>query len=76
MNKDMMIAAVTAANDQDREGAKQWMREASMADRLAVWMRIQKNYKDPVDEIMSRLAQLAFGEIMVEVDNEGSKDGK
>lgn len=68
MNKDTILSIVTADNDQDREAAKQWMRQATLRDRFLVWTRIQQEYTDPVDEIVSRFAQLAFGEIMAEVE--------
>lgn len=62
-----MIARITADNDQDREMCKQWWRETSAADKIRVWNLIQQNHADPVMEIMSRFAQLAFGEMVAEL---------
>lgn len=64
---DSMYARIRADNDQDREAARKWMREASNAEKLAVWVTIQKPYKDPAMEIVSQFAQLAFGEMLVEI---------
>lgn len=62
MTIERMLVKIGSDNDQDRAACDQWMREASYADKLAVWMRIQVPRVDPVDEIVTRFAQLAFGE--------------
>ena len=73
LTMDSMLARIGADNDQDREAARKWMREASNAEKLAVWMTIQKPYADPAMEVMSRFAQLAFGEMLTEI---GGTNGK
>ena len=57
---DMHLICV---NDQDRATCAEWWREATVEDKLAVWFAIQRHYDDPIMEIMSRFAQLAFGEM-------------
>ncbi len=50
-------------NEQDLAEALAWWRRSSAAEKLLVWAAIQRPYNDPTMEIMSRLAQLAFGQI-------------
>jgi hypothetical protein len=39
---------------------KNLMLKMSPADRLKLWVRIEQDYSDPVDEAMSCLAQIGF----------------
>lgn len=55
-----MIARIETDQDQDQAMCDQWFNDASLEDLAVVWERIQREYKDPVNEIMSRFAQLAF----------------
>lgn len=57
------LTTLKRQNAEDRAAAVKWMAEATTEDKLRVWMTIQRPYDDPVMEIMSRFAQLAFGEI-------------
>ncbi len=66
MRLDQMRAAILADNDQDREAARAWFSEATDNDKLRVWLTIQRAYPEPEMEIMSRLAQLAFGDLILE----------
>lgn len=52
-----------AYNEQDRAEGLQWWRESSTAEKMAVWEMIQRPFSNPIMEIMSRLAQLAFTEM-------------
>lgn len=54
-------------NEQDRAACREWWAAASVEEKCRVWDAIQRTYDDPVMEIVSRFAQLAFGE-MVEQD--------
>lgn len=54
---------LTADNEQDRAECRRWWREASAEDKLRVWDAIQREYDDPVMEIVSRFAQLALAEV-------------
>lgn len=65
---DETLLRLIAANDQDREAVAEWWREATTEDKLAVWGCIQHTYTDPVMEVMSRFAQLAFSEMAVSED--------
>jgi len=65
MNMRQMIARIESDQDQDQAMCDQWFREATTADLMAVWLRISKPYQDPVNEIMSRFAQLAFSEAVL-----------
>ncbi len=52
-------------NAQDRIDCDGWMRQASPDDIAKVWAACQKEYADPVMELVSRFAALALGEAMV-----------
>lgn len=68
-----MILKITSDNDQDQAECDEWMRESDDAERLAIWQAIQRPYADPVMEILSRFAQLAFAQSVERVF--GGKDG-
>lgn len=70
LKKELIKSRIRADNDQDREMARKWMREATPAAKLQIWNEIQKEHTNPVQEIVSRFAQLAFGEMMIEVADE------
>lgn len=63
---DSKFARILADNDQDLEHARKWFREATNADLIRVWKAIQQKYDDPALEVMSRLAQLKFAEMLLE----------
>lgn len=60
------ISRIVADNDQDQEEARRWFRDATHDDLMLVWAVIQRPYRDPAMEVMARLAQLKFGEMLVE----------
>jgi hypothetical protein len=49
-------------NEQDRAELRSWWGDTSYDAKMRVLERIQAQHDDPVDEIVSRLAQLAFAE--------------
>lgn len=57
---------IISDNEQDRMEMKKWWREATEADKIAVWNAIQREHDNPVDEIVTRFAQIAFGEMFEE----------
>jgi hypothetical protein len=57
---------VIANNDQDAAACREWWDEATLQDKIRVWECIQRHYDEPEMEIMSRFAQLAFGQMAVE----------
>ena len=59
---------IVADNDRDRAECRAWFLEATEADLIAVWDAIQKLGGDPVSEIVSRFAQLAFAEMLAELE--------
>jgi hypothetical protein len=63
-----IMLKIAADNDQDRAEAETWWWQSSNADKVAVWEWIQREHDDPVVEIVSRLAQLAFGELAERMD--------
>lgn len=63
MNIEQMRLRIIGDNEQDRAMAEQWWKESSIEDTMRVWNQIQRKYPDPVMEIMSRFAQIAFGEM-------------
>lgn len=71
MSKRDDILRLVAENEQDRSCCRDWWREATPADRLQVWEAIQRDYDDPVMEIVSRFAQLAFSEMAEQDAREG-----
>lgn len=56
---------IRAANYEDRQTLKTWLGTASEEDMTEVWTCITKAYTEPANEIASRFAQLAFGELWV-----------
>lgn len=75
MNMQQMMASIGADNDQDQAECDAWMRESSDREKMCVWMAIQRQYKDPVMELISRFAQLAFGQSLIRVRGDQSEDG-
>lgn len=59
-------------NEQDNQEARAWWRDSSLEFKMQVWDRIQARGKDDTEEIVSRLAQLAFG-ILAEEEVRKSK---
>lgn len=58
-------AQIVSDNEQDRAAAERWWRESTNDAKMDVWAAIQMPYGEgsPM-EIMSRMAQLCFGELM------------
>ena len=67
MTDALMTARIRGDNDQDREHCREWFRRATREELLLVWEEIQAAHTDPAKEVVSRLAQLAFCEMYVEV---------
>lgn len=67
-NTDMLM--ILSVHELDEAGAMAWMQESSDADKLAVWMTIQKKYDDPLMELMSRFAQWGFTQLYLKCQNE------
>ena len=63
-----MKSRIISDNDQDRAACRQWFAEATEAAKMTVWMAMQLHHDDPVSEIVSRFAQLAFAEMFVEME--------
>lgn len=51
--------------DQDCAACDEWWRDATLEDKFKVWDAIQAKHNDPVMEVVSRFAQLAFSEAAV-----------
>ena len=62
---DKFLARVVADNDQDLATIEEWWGRATAEEKWHLWDTIQREYRDPAMEIMSRFAQLTFGELMV-----------
>jgi hypothetical protein len=58
------IAKIISDNEQDRAACEQWWRDSSTADKILVWLEIQKPHKDTAKELVTRFAQLAFAEMV------------
>lgn len=63
---DADFAVILADNDQCIEHGRAWFRQATNADLMRVWQAIQREYKDPALEVMSRMAQIKFCELLAE----------
>ncbi len=61
------LLQVISDNDQDLAACREWLAQASENDLLRVWDVIQRVYDDPAMEAMSRFAQLALAELLVEM---------
>ena len=53
---------IVSDNEQDRAAFEQWWREATVEDKDRVWKAIVRPRSDPVEEIITRMAQLLMGE--------------
>lgn len=73
MTHEQKIARIDTDNDHDRAECDEWMRNSDEMEKALVLQAIMHDYDDPVMEIMSRFAQLAFAEAMVRLEQ--SKDG-
>lgn len=61
------VALVTADTANDLAQGRKWFAEASNEALLAVWMRIQQPDADDIAAIVSRLAQVKFSELYLEL---------
>ena len=66
MNMDQMKAVIGAANDQELEAAREWVRTESPGNLMRLWNTIQRDHADPLIERMSLLAQLKLAELIAE----------
>jgi hypothetical protein len=60
------LLALISDTEQDEAACREWWATATPAAKLRVWQAIQKEYKDPAMEVMSRFAQLAFSRAALE----------
>lgn len=58
-----LFCRIVSDNDQDLAACEQWWREASDNAKMQVLHCITRKYDDPAMEVMSRFAQLAFGQM-------------
>lgn len=56
------LLQIDADNDQDRAACDEWWRTTPAEQRLAVWNWLQQDFENPIEEVASRFAALAFGE--------------
>lgn len=65
MNLEQMLTGIQALQDQEMEKAKLWMRESSDADLCALWLHINSDSKNVLEDITFRLASLGFAEAFI-----------
>ena len=53
-----------AENEQDMAECEKWWREATTENKLQVLFHITRKYDDPAMEIMSRMAQITYGQLV------------
>lgn len=63
-----------ALTSNDMHQALEWWAHSSEEDKLLVWAEIQRLHNDPVQEVLSRFAQLGFTAVALEAQRR--KDGK
>ncbi len=61
---DRDLAQIVSDNEQDRVNMLKWWKENSLAVKMAVWKVIQIDNANPVEEIVTRFAQVAFAEML------------
>ncbi len=71
MNKAEMFSL--QGQEQDTAAMRAWWKQASLADKLVVFERMNMVYPDVTDEIMSRLALNAFFRCIEEYGVEGER---
>ena len=69
-----LLTRLIADNDQERMECRAWWANTTLLDKILVWGAIHHKYDDPAMEIMSRFAQLAFGEMAAEWASDQSKE--
>jgi hypothetical protein len=60
----MSDARLISDNEQDRAAGEEWWKSSSKEVKLQVLQLITMPWKDPAMQVMSRLAQLAYGEML------------
>lgn len=60
--KDFLL--IVSDNEQDRMHMLKWWKESTYEEKEAVWNAIQVQHDDPVQELVTRFAQVAFGEMV------------
>ena len=69
MSMNTLLQKLISDNEQDRAAFNEWWITSSHKDKLDVWGRIQKVHSDPIDEVVSGLAQIAFGEMVERMES-------
>jgi hypothetical protein len=65
-----MILKLRSEQEQDEAAALQWWRETSNEDKLFVWAAIQALGGGPMEDIISRLAQLGMTHVALMAEGE------
>ena len=65
MTNEQMLTAVRAVQDQEMEEAKTWMANSSNEDLCAIWMRINSESEDVIEDIVNRFATLGYAEAYI-----------
>lgn len=68
---DSMTAIIRANLDQDREEARQWIKDCFPDGTAELWLYLNQPFSDPRLELMSQFAILAFEETYLHVHTDG-----
>lgn len=60
MTKEQIRAMLSADNDQDRAALREWWENSSTSDKMQVFSRMVRRYRNPDMETMSQFALLQF----------------
>jgi len=67
MTEKQMLAAIVATHDQDEAEGRDWFASLDNTSRVRLWLFLNKNFEDPLEEAMSRLAILQFEAFFLEM---------
>ena len=72
MRVENLFLKIISDNEQDKAECLSWFADSPLNHWLAVWMEIQKPTSNNVQQIIYRLAQLKFSEIIEEKIRDGT----
>lgn len=64
-HEQRVLATISSDNDQDHANFEKWWDESTWEAKEQVWLKIVEPYDDPVMEVMSRMAQIAFTDMLI-----------
>ena len=67
------LARLEMEQDQDIAGAVEWWNNTSDADKIRLWMRIQRPEQNPLIECLTRMAQIGMTAVAIAAEKARTK---